>query len=79
MIAEIIDNLERFSEVVAPYFSSEYIKLFVQAVVEQVSSSGVSPILYPIAYPLMFLIGLPLFYWPVVVGLIGAILGPIVG
>lgn len=56
MIAEIIENLTKFPEAVAPYFSSEYIKLFVQAVVEQVESSGVSPLLYPIAYPVMFLI-----------------------
>ena len=77
MIAEIIDNLTKFPEAVAPYLSLEYFKLLIQAVSEQVASSGVSPILYPIAYPLMFLIGFPLAYWPVVVVLIGAIAGPI--
>lgn len=79
MIAEIIENLTKFPEAVAPYLSFEHFKLLIQAVIEQVESSGVSPLLYPIAYPVMFLIGFPLAYWPVVVVLIGAIFGPIFG
>ena len=79
MIAEIIENLTKFPDAVAPYLSSEYFKQFIESVNGMVLSSGITPLLYPIAYPVMFLIGFAMFYWPVVVILIGAIFGPIFG
>lgn len=79
MIAEIIDNLTKFPEAVAPYLSSEYFKQFIESVNGMVLSSGITPLLYPMAYPLAFAILFAMFYWPVVVVLIGAIIGPIFG
>lgn len=79
MIAEIIDNLTKFPEAVAPYLSSEYFKQFIESVNGMVLSSGITPLLYPLAYPLAFAILFAMFYWPVVVVLIGAIFGPIFG
>lgn len=79
MIAEILENLAKFPEAVAPYLSSEYFKQFIESVNGMVVSSGITPLLYPMAYPLAFAILFAMFYWPVVVVLIGAIFGPIIG
>lgn len=79
MIAEIIDNLTNFSEAAAPFLSLEYFKQFIGLVNEMVVSSGITPLAYPLAYPLAFAILFAMAYWPVVVGLIGAIIGPIFG
>lgn len=79
MIAEIIENLTKFPEAVAPYLSSEYFKQFIESVNGMVVSSGITPLLYLMAYPLAFAILFAMFYWPVVVILIGAIFYPIFG